>query len=134
MQKSISYYEKGFYIKNDYYNGINLAYLYNVQANIEEEYNQTIADYILANRIREKVISICNELYEQDNFKERSDKYWIVATLEEAYFAVGDLEKYKYFKKVSISLATNNWERKTTDSQMLKLKELLENVWQVKNV
>lgn len=126
LQKSISYYEKGFYIKNDYYNGINLAYLYNVQSSIEDEYIQAMTDFILSNRIREKVISICKDLYEQDHFSERSDKYWILATLEEAYFAIGNHEEYEHFKRAATSLSTNNWERETTDTQILKLKELLE--------
>ena len=127
LNDSIKYYEKGFYIKNDYYNGINLAYLYNVKAYEEKERNQRITDFITANRIREKVISICNNLYRADNFCERSDKYWIIATLEESYFAIGCQEKYKYFKNKAKSLASDNWRRESTDYQISKLNTLIKN-------
>ncbi|MDW4419278.1 TRAFs-binding domain-containing protein [Staphylococcus saprophyticus] len=127
LDDSIKYYEKGFYIKNDYYNGINLAYLYNIKAYNEQEKNQRITDFITANRIREKVIFICNNLYKTDNFFERSDKYWIIATLEEAYFAIGSQEKYKHFKSEAESLTSDNWKRKSTNNQISKLKTLIEN-------
>ncbi|RRI62712.1 DUF4071 domain-containing protein [Pseudomonas aeruginosa] len=123
LNDSIKYYEKGFYIKNDYYNGINLAYLYNVKANDEKEKNQRITDFITANRIREKVISICNKLYGADNFYERSDQYWIIATLEEAYFALGYQEKYESFKNKTKSLTSDNWKKESTDNQISKLIE-----------
>lgn len=127
LNDSIKYYEKGFYIKNDYYNGINLAYLYNVKANDEKEKNQRITDFITANRIREKVISICNKLYSADNFYERSDQYWIIATLEEAYFALGYQEKYESFKNKAKSLTSDNWKKESTDNQISKLNKLIEN-------
>ena len=123
LNDSIKYYEKGFYIKNDYYNGINLAYLYNVKANDEKEKNQRITDFITANRIREKVISICNKLYGADNFYERSDQYWIIATLEEAYFALGYQEKYESFKNKTKSLTSDNWKKESTYNQISKLIE-----------
>jgi tetratricopeptide (TPR) repeat protein len=124
LNKSISYYEKGFYIKNDYYNGINLAYLYNIRGSITDDKNNAIADYIIANRIRHKVITLCEKLYIERNFKDRSDKYWIVATLEEAYFALGYTEKFKEISEVAKSLSKQNWERETTEVQILKINEL----------
>ncbi|WP_257008398.1 DUF4071 domain-containing protein [Bacillus sp. FJAT-45350] len=126
LDKSISYYEKGFYIKNDYYNGINLAYLYNVRGSIADDSNNLIADYIIANRVRCKVINICERLYGDANFTDRSDQYWIVATLEEAYFGIRDTEKYIEKSEVAKSLSKENWERETTEVQISKIETLLE--------
>ncbi|WP_064092619.1 TRAFs-binding domain-containing protein [Rossellomorea aquimaris] len=127
LDKSIFYYEKGFYIKNDYYNGVNLAFLYNIRSTIEQDKNNAIADFIIANRIRNKIIKICSALYNDDSFKDRSDQYWIVATLEEAYFGLGNKDKYDEFKEVAMSLSKQNWERETTESQIIKIRRLLEN-------
>lgn len=127
LNNSISFYEKGFYIKNDYYNGINLAYLYNVRGNTESDVNNKITDYTIANRIRNKVIKICETLYQDRNFKDRSDKYWIIATLEEAYYAIGASEKYTEVNQVADSLSIQNWQRETTEEQIMKIKKLLEN-------
>ncbi|MCM3239595.1 DUF4071 domain-containing protein [Heyndrickxia oleronia] len=125
LDKSISHYEKGFYIKNDYYNGINLAYLLNVRGSLQTGYD-SIADYVLANRIRRQVILICKTLISDSNFQERSDQYWIVATLEEAYFGIGENHEYLAAREQALLLSKENWERKTTDDQLAKLRGLLE--------
>ncbi|XJZ27280.1 TRAFs-binding domain-containing protein [Bacillota bacterium Lsc_1132] len=123
LDKSIWYYEKGFYIKNDYYNGINLAYLLNVRSSLTSG-DESVTDYTLANRIRKQVVSICKGLLNHQ-FSNRSDQYWIFATLEEAYFGLGDIENYQDAKAQSISLSRQNWERETTESQISKLEILL---------
>lgn len=125
LDKAISYYEKGFYIKNDYYNGINLSYLLNVRGN-QLTGNEKIADYVLSNRVRKKVIKICEKLVDSD-FDSRSDKYWIMATLEEAYFGLQCKEKYENAKKKAKEYAKENWERETTENQIRKLELLLDN-------
>lgn len=125
LNNAIKYYEKGFYIRNDYYNGINTAYLLDVRASLEVEENDSITDHTLANRIRRSVITICEDLYKSECFKDRSDQYWIVATLEEAYFALGLSDIYNEYKKVSTSLSKENWERETTEQQIDKLKKVL---------
>lgn len=124
--KSIEAYEKGFYIKNDYYNGINLAYLYNVKAFNQKNWHSRITDFVTANRIRERVITICNSLYKSSDFNERSDKYWIIATLEEAYFAINSQDNYEYFKREANKLASENWKRDSTESQISELKTLIQ--------
>lgn len=124
LDKSIYFYEKGFYIKNDYYNGINLAYLMNVRASIQTG-DEATADYVLANRVRNEVVKICSEIVEGSNFAERDDQYWIWATLEEAYFALEEESKYKDSKKQAEKLAKENWERETTETQISKLNKLI---------
>src|SRR5205823_450611 len=51
LKKAIRFYERGFYIKQDYYNGINVAYLYNVAANAATDKKQAIALYYHAKMI-----------------------------------------------------------------------------------
>jgi len=126
LNNSIFYYEKGFYIKNDYYNGINLAYLYNLRGSIISIESDRIADYVFANRVRKAVIDLCMALYQDDNFKNRGDQYWITATLEEAFFGLNDETNFLKFKEVSEQISKENWERKTTLSQLSKLQDLLQ--------
>jgi hypothetical protein len=123
LSKSIAYYERGFYIKNDYYNGINVAYLLNVRSSISKG-NEAIADYALANRIRRQVVEICKKLM-KNNFKSRSDQYWIVATLEETYFGLQNMSEYKKASIKAKKLAKAKWERQSTEEQIKKLNKLL---------
>jgi hypothetical protein len=82
--------EKGFYLKNDYYNGINLAYLYNVRASISEG-PDAVTDFVLAQRTRRRVVGICQALLEQTKTEptakrvDRDATYWVLATLAEAW-------------------------------------------------
>lgn len=124
LVNAIAFYERGFYIGHDYYNGINMAYLLDVRANISLQYD-AIADYVMASRIRQQVASLCNELLKSD-FNSRSDQYWILATLEEAYFGLGEMKEYEATKMRAMASTKENWERKTTECQIQKLSHLLE--------
>lgn len=124
LDLSIKYYEKGFYIQHDYYNGINLAYLLNVRGNISA-YPDSIADYVIAHRVRTEVSQICEDLLSSEDFNERSDQYWIVATLEEAYFGLGDHAKYLQARERALKVTKAVWERETTEAQIKKLEDLL---------
>lgn len=125
LNKAISFYEKGFNFKGDYYNGINYAYLLNVRA-ARSKNNNAIADYVLASRIRNKVIAICSKLLEK-KFNQRGDQYWILATLEEAHYALGNYREFKRFSLLARKKSKAKWERDTTLSQINKLTKLLPN-------
>ena len=64
LDKAIWSSEKGFYLKNDYYNGINLAFLYNVRAS-QSEGVEAVADFVLAQRTRRRVVTVCEELLQE---------------------------------------------------------------------
>lgn len=125
LSLSIGYYEKGYLIKKDYYNGINLAYLLNVRASEAEDVDEATADKVLAKRVRQQVVDICNALL-QSSFEDRGDQYWILATLEEAYFGLGEDEKYRAAKQQAEECSKVTWERSTTEEQISKLGILLQ--------
>ena len=93
LKKSIKYYEKGFYLNEDYYNGINLAFLFNVLSSVTKEENVSKSYFVQAQLIRERVIRICNELITDDNFEQREDKHWIYQSLAQAYLGIDKAEK-----------------------------------------
>jgi hypothetical protein len=123
LDQAISSYEHGFYLKNDYYNGINFAYLLNVRASISLG-EEAVADSVLARRARTKVVKIC----ESTELRKLSpeEQYWILATLEEAYFGLRNTTAYENTKAMAAKLAPAAWMRRTTQEQIDKLQKLLE--------
>lgn len=124
LESAIGFCNRGFLIKRDYYNGINLAYLHNVKASIQTG-NERIADIVIANRIRKDVIAICEGILKSNTFCE-NEKYWIYATLEEAFTALGEPTDAKKYKELALSCDPDDWQRQTTQNQIEKLIKLLD--------
>jgi hypothetical protein len=91
LSESIAVCERGFHLKQDYYNGINLAALIEQRAltalrsGVRDE---GMADVILARRIRRQVVQVAQPLLEVD--MDAQKRFWIVATLREAAVGLGD--------------------------------------------
>jgi hypothetical protein len=93
--------KKAFNLKNDFYNGINFAFLLNVRASISEK-REAIADIVTAERIRKRVIDICNGILngtESSFIEDEEQKFWLQATLVEAYLGTGQKDKADELKK-----------------------------------
>ena len=61
LDEAVRAYERGFYLRNDYYNGINFAFLLNVRAANAVDPADAIADFVLARRVRKEVLTICED-------------------------------------------------------------------------
>ena len=61
LDVAVRAYERGFYLRNDYYNGINFAYLLNERAAVSTDQGEAIADFVQARRVRREVIAICEQ-------------------------------------------------------------------------
>jgi hypothetical protein len=61
LDEAVRAYERGFYIRNDYYNGINFAFLLNVRAKNTADSEEAIADSFQARRVRKEVVKICED-------------------------------------------------------------------------
>jgi hypothetical protein len=89
LDLAIKYYEKGFVLKQDYYNGINTAFMLYKKASIAKSANdKEWEDYKSeADTIRNKVLKIAREIENSTDFgsTDRKDDIWVMLTIAEGY-------------------------------------------------
>jgi hypothetical protein len=98
LDTAIRSYAKGYFIRDDYYNGINFAFLLNVRGTIVQG-DEAIADRVLARRVRAEVLTLCDAALDQDRSalgecrsgaaQNPQDLFWIKATKVEALLGLG---------------------------------------------
>lgn len=96
LDKSIRYYSKGYHIAQDYYNGINYAFLLTIKATLQTDNLEAISYFKQSQRIREDIVKICTDIISKKTFKERGDQEWVFQSLAQAYLGLNrqeDLEK-----------------------------------------
>jgi hypothetical protein len=124
LDAAIGYTQKGFLLRQDYYNGINLAFLLNVRASISEG-AEAVTDFVLARRVRREVVEICNGLLHSGKKWDPEEKYWIMATLAEAWSGL-DEQKREKAKQEAYAVAPKSWMKNSTEEQLGRLQPLLE--------
>ena len=116
-------------MKNDYYNGkIVLAFLLNVRSalNSATQPAEAIADFVLAQRTRRRVLTLCQALMDSPRTPKGADQYWIKATMAEAYAGLGEDAKAKQLlDDAKTQSGVAGWMIQTTDEQLAKLKTLV---------
>src|SRR5262245_2966362 len=130
LDEAIRSYERGFQLKNDHYNGINLAFLFNVRAK-ESSGDEAVADRVLAARTRSRVLEICDvelKAAAQEPTKFKPDEiYWLRASRAEALLALGrrDEADAELAKAKAANPPPAGWMVASTENQLETLKGLL---------
>lgn len=131
LDKAVWAHEKGFYLKNDYYNGINLAFLLYTRA-AEGTGEEAIADRVQARRIATRVRLITQQLLAagvkgESEADRKAEQYWVQATLAEALLGTGDKPESAFGAFAAAkSIAPEEWMSAATAQQLDKLRTLLE--------
>jgi hypothetical protein len=123
LDAAVFAHEKGFYLKTDHYNGINLAFLLNVRAGIGSPV-EAIADFVDAQRTRRRVAALCEPLCAGDPPPKGpmlDAYYWVVATLAEAL--AGDARQQAVLDR-AYALDVAQWMKESTKEQLAKLATL----------
>lgn len=121
LDKSIKFYSKGFHIAEDYYNGINYAFLLTVKATLENDKYESISYFKHSQRIQEDVIKICTDLIKQKSFKERGDQEWVYQSLAQAYLGLDKTQELKSAIKEIKKLSKGQFDLDTFLEQNKKL-------------
>jgi hypothetical protein len=142
LDEAVRAYARGYYIKTDYYNGINFAFMLNVRA-ASSTGEDALVDRALARRIRQQLLAICDRLLAAaPGSDESSDEpFWIGATKVEALFGLGRQDEAmqlksevvakerERLKKASGNSATAKneagWKESSLTGQLEKLGKLL---------
>jgi hypothetical protein len=138
LNDAVRGYERGFYLRNDYYNGINFAFLLNVRAahaadlardsgdpeEVARHRSSSIADFVQARRVRDEVLSICDQWLASNPAS--GEKYWVLATKAEAILGMGMTAEAEQVYQEAYSLpSAQSWMVESTKEQRAKLQALL---------
>jgi hypothetical protein len=156
LDEAIRGYERGFFLRNDYYNGINFAYLLNAradwstrralaaqsQAEATQLRAEAVASFVQAQNIRREVLKICERVLASERLSDES-RYWVLATIAEAYLGTDDearaqqafqeaaakipADARQYLKDQPNYKTPASWMTDSTVEQMNKLRGLLAN-------
>lgn len=104
LHKSLRFYERGYNIRQDYYNGINYAFMSTISSLRRDNNFEAAADFGNGMIARKEVLKICKNLMAEKSFQERDlqEKAWVYLTLAEIYFANNELDlEQEQIKKAS---------------------------------
>jgi tetratricopeptide (TPR) repeat protein len=126
FEKAIDFYERGFYVKHDYYNGINAAFMYTLKANLVDNEFDAIVCYGRAKMIRQKVAQICLDLVDQEGFEKRGDREWVYQTLAQAYLGMEQEDRVREIIPKIEAFSKGSFDMTTFRDQNQKLIEAME--------
>jgi MAP3K TRAFs-binding domain len=138
LDEAVRGYERGFYLRNDSYNGINHALLLNVRAaaaaqraeaaqrpeEVAAQRAEAVADFVQAARVRREVLLICQSALDAERLADEQ-KYWVLATMAEAHLGVGDEAAADQKLREAHALDPAQWMKDSTQEQMDKLRRLM---------
>lgn len=129
LDTAIFAYEKGYYLKDDYYNGINLAFLLDTRA-AKEQGDDRIADRVQARRVRERLVRRLEPQIAERELKETTEElkeegYWMRATMAEAHAGLGNAALEQEWLVKAKNFAPEPWMAQSTEEQIGKLRKLL---------
>lgn len=132
LNTSVAAYERGFYLRRDYYTGINYAFLLDLRAAQQADPDEALADRVIARRVRQQVLHIVDATLDSlprarsGQPSDPHEAYWLGATRLEAMLGLGMLSEMEQEKNTLYETAPEPWMRGSTDEQLTKLQLLLE--------
>lgn len=128
LDASIEGYERGFYLKQDHYNGINLAFMLDVRGELAAssgDMANAITDHTLAARVRREVLRWCADQAERLREVDPMDRYWVLASLWEASLGLGDEPGRLKWEAQLATITVPEAMRTTRERQATQLRDLL---------
>jgi hypothetical protein len=126
LDEGISAYERGFYMKRDYYTGINYAFMLDDRAHAQDAPEEAMADHVLARRVRRQLIGIVDATLkgmpcdEHGRIDDLVEWYWVEATRVEALMGLGD-PQFEAARDALFAAAPESWMKEATQAQLDKL-------------
>jgi len=151
LDNSILYFQRGYFLLNNRYNGINLALtlVYRATSKLASSDQERIADLIFAKRTWRRVLYLCERDLPQIHGKEANDKtriengsiegkelqeyydaekFWIEVNRAEASFGLGNFKTFKEYFENAKNIPHHQWMWESFSDQLAKLGIKLEEV------
>ncbi|UTH49559.1 hypothetical protein KBW81_07350 [Loktanella salsilacus] len=113
LNLALSFYERGFDLRGDYYNGENAATCFQIRSEVQDDSREALFDRMSARKIRAELVVHWESVVLDDEFDQRSDQMWIFATLANCLFALGETDKASEYEKLFIAEEPAQWALET---------------------
>lgn len=128
LDESIAAYSRGFYLKQDYYNGVNYAMLLELRAlhlaRVAGRHDDAVADRVGARRVREDVLRwlqpTLDDAERLDEMKPDA-RYWMLASAWEVCAGLGDSGRAADFEARARSAQPHPWMLQSTQGQIERI-------------
>jgi hypothetical protein len=123
LDKAIRSYGRGYFIKDDYYNAINFAFLLNVRAAVSAGDDAT-ADRVVARRVRGVVLALVDASLGAEGLSQ-DDRFWMNASKVEALRGLGrNDEADTLLQQMTAGLEKDDWRIRSMNDQLQALAAL----------
>ena len=116
LDRAITYYGRGFEVRRDYYNGENLATCLDYRSKVQPDPAERDYDRKTASKVRELIVLNLERTIKEDSFLERTDRKWVLATLANCSFALGDNVAGDRYEAMFQEEHPADWEVETYES------------------
>ncbi len=126
LAASIKAYSRGFYLKQDYYNGINFAVLLELRALLSArtgERDEAIADKVLARRVREEVLNYMAPQMADKALLPADKHYWVLASLWKVNVGLGLGPEAALWEQMARELQAPDWMLQSTEEQIARVRK-----------
>jgi Tetratricopeptide Repeats-Sensor len=123
LDEGIAAYERGFYMKRDYYTGINYVFMVNERAIEQTDPDEAIADRVNARRVARQLLTIVGTEIdalpqnETGTAQDEDDLYWRKATRVEALLVLDD-PGFAEAREALYAQAPEPWMKRSTEEQL----------------
>ena len=127
LDEGIAAYERGFYMKLNYYTGINYVFMLNERATQQTDPDEVTADRVNARRVARQLLSIVETEIatmprdEPGAVQHEQDQYWLEATRVEALLVLDDPGFAEACDALYAS-APEPWMKESTEDQLEKVR------------
>ena len=133
LARAADAYERGFCLRQDFEIGINYALVLNVRASVSEPAD-AIADFIMARRVRQKVVDICTTRVETEPRVPVSGdaaaipavRFAVRAALAEAYLGLENRQESDVWKEQAFALPVTAEMRDAVSKRLAAISSLFE--------
>jgi tetratricopeptide (TPR) repeat protein len=127
LTEAITATEKGFVVRGDFYNGINLAFLLDRRA-AEASPEIAAEDHARAQGVRRRLVEACSAKLEQTPEMSQTDRYWVLATLQQAAVGLGNEDAAEKWGRQALEQQPASHMVQSSQEQLEKLRALLSEI------
>ena len=123
LDEGTAAYERGFYMKRDYYTGINYVFMLNERATEQTDPDEAAADRVIGRRVARQLLTIVDteiDAMPRDQIgtmQDKDDLYWREATRVEALLVLDD-PGFAEARDALYARAPADWMMQATEDQL----------------